>query len=144
MAELLSELTDDYDPHPELFDCADRTLEALAAGEDPAAAVMRFEMTTLGLLGYLPSLEQCVECGGKVEASPRVAFALLDGGVMCRQCRGGKRKVISLSSLGLETMRRFATEENETWQSAGIESSVRGELRAVLNQYFDHLLGHQL
>ena len=33
VAELLGELTDDYDPHPELFDLADETLKALSAGE---------------------------------------------------------------------------------------------------------------
>ena len=32
VAELLGELTDDDDPHPELFDLADETLAALAAG----------------------------------------------------------------------------------------------------------------
>ena len=34
VAELLNELTDDYDPHPDLFDAADCTLAAL--GSDPA------------------------------------------------------------------------------------------------------------
>ena len=29
LAELLSELTDDYDPHPDLFDAAEATLSAL-------------------------------------------------------------------------------------------------------------------
>ena len=37
VAELLSELTDDYDPHPALFDLADQTLLGLAAAMTVAA-----------------------------------------------------------------------------------------------------------
>src|SRR5208337_3765335 len=41
VAELLDGLTDEDDPHPELFDLADRTLAALSAGEPVARWVMR-------------------------------------------------------------------------------------------------------
>ena len=72
VAELLNELTDDYDPHPELFDEAVAMLAGLAAGEGAAGdavatLIARFELVTLNLLGHLPSLEQCVECGKPVE-----------------------------------------------------------------------------
>ena len=36
VAELLNELTDIHDPHPELFDVADETLRALAAARGTA------------------------------------------------------------------------------------------------------------
>src|SRR5215467_3258020 len=42
VAELLSELTDDYDPHPELFDLADQTLVELSREGSPSLAVLRF------------------------------------------------------------------------------------------------------
>ncbi len=42
LAELLGELTDEDDPHPELFDLADETLAALVAGEPVAKRLMRF------------------------------------------------------------------------------------------------------
>ncbi len=51
VAELLSELTDDYDPHPELFDAAEQTL-AGPAGEGPIVSwIVRFELAALRLLG---------------------------------------------------------------------------------------------
>ena len=68
VAELLGELTDDDDPHPELFDLADETLAALAAGESVAKRVVRFELGALRLLGHMPSLDACVECGAAVAA----------------------------------------------------------------------------
>ena len=44
VAELLGDLTDENDPHPELFDLADETLAALAAGEVVHRRIARFEL----------------------------------------------------------------------------------------------------
>ncbi len=63
IAELLGELTDDYDPHPALFDLADQTLLGLSRGLPVATSVLHFELAALAVLGHLPSLEMCVECG---------------------------------------------------------------------------------
>ena len=57
VAELLGELTDEDDPHPELFDLADETLEALAAGDAVPRRIVRFELGGLRLLGHLPALQ---------------------------------------------------------------------------------------
>ncbi|MEK6247776.1 MAG: DNA repair protein RecO, partial [Planctomycetales bacterium] len=57
LAELLLSLTDDYDPHPELFDLAERTLADLADGQDVSVLLLRFELQALRLLGHLPSLD---------------------------------------------------------------------------------------
>ncbi len=55
VAELLNELTDDYDPHPDLFDAADRTLSALRSDPAVGGLVLRFELSALRVLGHLPS-----------------------------------------------------------------------------------------
>ncbi len=69
VAELLNELTHDGDPHPELFDLAVATLENLSAGSPPAGtSTLRFELAALRILGHLPSLHDCVECGDPVAA----------------------------------------------------------------------------
>ena len=82
VAELLNELTDEYDPHPPLFDAAEETLRALSTEGSVAAAVLRFEMTALRVLGHLPSLSTCADCGTPVEARERLHFGLLAGGVL--------------------------------------------------------------
>ena len=50
VAELINELTDDYDPHPELFDLADETLAALSAGEVAGIAVAGVAMVIAGAI----------------------------------------------------------------------------------------------
>ncbi len=163
VAELLLSLTDEYDPHPELFDVADATLSALGQSQPPVGAVVLwFELAALRLLGHLPSLEMCVECGGKVDATKRVAFGQLVGGVLCERCRPGKRQVVSLSSAALQVLARFATIENgsnqvvsektggltdvtkeATWRVESVPSGIMGEVRGVLNHYLRNLLGHK-
>ena len=143
VAELLLGLTDDYDPHPELFDATDTTLLALAGDADVVSVVVRYEITLLGLLGHAPRLDKCVECGEPVPPQRRIAFGQLAGGVLCPKCRPGKKQVVSVSAATLEELRRFSDLENDSWRGAAIEPEVRGELRGVLNQYISNLLGRK-
>ncbi|MBN1909568.1 MAG: DNA repair protein RecO [Pirellulales bacterium] len=139
VAELLSELTHEYDPHPELFDLADQTLVRLAEGVAVARDVLRFELHLLRHLGLLPSLEQCVGCGCDVPAGGRVAFGHWDGGVLCPKCRPGKRQVASVRSDVLRTMVQLA--ESGEPSTEPMDNRTRGELRGLMNHYFAHLLG---
>ncbi|MEX0939569.1 MAG: DNA repair protein RecO [Pirellulales bacterium] len=144
VAELLTELTDQRDPHGELFDAADATLVELAAGGNVPESVLRFELTALRVLGHLPSLDRCVECGTTVSAEGRVPFGLIAGGVMCRKCRQGKRQVVAVSSPVIRTMSRFANQRLIAETSEPVDRHTLGELRAIMNQYITHLLGHRL
>jgi DNA repair protein RecO (recombination protein O) len=143
VAELLNELTHDGDPHPELFDLAVETLGCLSAGSPPAGSTtLRFELAALRILGHLPSLGHCVECGDAVATGRRTAFGLTVGGVLCDTCRPGKKNVVSLSPESLTLAASFA-EESDAWKSASIERRQAGELRGVVSKYVSHLLGHK-
>ncbi len=144
VAELLNELTDERDPHPELFDAADETLAALGTSGAVHALVLRFEMTALRVLGHLPLVDRCAECGVKVETSGRVPFAPLAGGILCQKCRPGKRNVVAVSSEVMLALRELADPLSETWQTINLDHRVFGELRGVLNHYFTGLLGKPL
>ena len=143
VAELLGELTDDYDPHPELFDAAVQTLAALSSTDAVAPVVLRFELTALRVLGHLPSLDTCVECGTSVNESGRTAFSQRAGGVLCKSCRVGQKQVISVSSGVLATLARFADPATPVAEQPPLDRRVYGELRAVLNHYWSHLLGRE-
>ncbi len=143
VAELLSQLTDDCDPHPGLFDLADETLEALAAGEAVPRRVVRFELGALRLLGHMPSLEHCVGCSVPVEATGRVAFGELDGGVLCDNCRMGRKQVASVSAGALRTMTRLADTDADAWRRIEIGSRTLAEIRGVLNRYLVNLMGRR-
>jgi DNA repair protein RecO (recombination protein O) len=143
LAELLMEMTDNHDPHPELFAAADQALQGLDTDAPLAATVLRFELTALRLLGHLPSLDECVSCGRSVEGQGRVAFGLLAGGVLCDTCRSGQRHVVSLSGAALGAIKTFAELSEPGHVLPELEPKVRGELRGVINNYMAHLLGHK-
>lgn len=146
VAELLRDLTDDHDPHPELFKLANETLLALdnqqTENQDPRRFVLHFELAALRLLGHLPSLDGCVGCGKNVPLEGRVPFGLISGGVLCASCRQGKRQVAGVTTAAIDAMRRLA-EDGDDWNLREIPSSVHGELRGLINRYICNLLGHR-
>lgn len=152
VAEVLQELSDDYDPHPALFDAADAALARLGSVYDRAALAelppataetLRFELTALRELGYLPVLEECVECGRSPDHGERIAFGQLSGGVLCRACRPGKRQVTSLSREAWQTLRLYARPGDE-WMQFAPQRAVQAELRGLMGRYFAGLTGQRL
>lgn len=143
VAELLAELTEPGDPHRELFVAADQALLALDHDAPLAETVLRFEATALVNVGHSPALDQCVACGRSVEAAGRVPFGMTAGGVLCEECRPGRRGVVSVSGPVITAMRHAAGGEDER-QPLAIDPAIRGELRAVMGNYFAHLVGHRL
>src|SRR5262245_22726782 len=144
VAELLSELTDKGDPHRELFQAADRTLLALDEEAPVAETVVQFELAALRLLGHMPSLGSCVVCGKPVAANGGVAFAMTAGGVLCGDCRPGRRGVVSVSGAAIDALQHAVSGGNEVSELPTIAETIRGELRAVMGNYFAHLVGHRL
>lgn len=143
VSELLAELTDTHDPHPELFDAADQTLLALDAQVSPASAVLWLELTALNQVGHLPTLDACAACSRPVEIVGRVPFGLIAGGLLCPACRSGQRQVVSVRAEVIETLQQFVDPEIR-WREQVIPVDQRGELRGLLNNYLNHLLGHRL
>ena len=142
-AELLSELTHDSDPHPELYDAAVRTLAALSGTGPIAPIVLRFELSALQLVGHAPSLSTCVGCGKDVEPVGRVYFGHLAGGVLCGACRSGRKNVVSVSAGAIRTLSTFADPENEEWQNTELPARGSGEIRALVNHYLSHVIGRR-
>ena len=143
VAELLGDLTDDNDPHPELFDLADETLAALAAGEVVHRRLARFELGALRFLGHSPALDQCAECGTKIDmAGPGRLRRDSRRGALPR-VPPGKEQVVSVSAGVLRTMAQLADLEAQAWRRMEIDARMLGELRGVLNHYIANLLGRK-
>jgi DNA repair protein RecO (recombination protein O) len=139
--ELLNDLTHDDDPHTELFDLAAYTLQLLDSTGHVPSTILRFELAALHWLGHKPSLEECVTCGNEVPQLPRVSFGLIAGGILCQNCRGGQRTVVSLSAPARQVLQQEFTFSANLPEE--IDKNVRGELRGLLNQYVNHLIGHR-
>jgi DNA repair protein RecO (recombination protein O) len=157
VAELLDALTADGDPQPELFDVAHATLRMLSAPRSAhdqdtptnertdghvRALVTHTELAMLRLVGHAPALVRCAECSGGFEGGRRIAFGMLDGGVLCERCRGGKRAVVSISADCLAALQLLAGTP-DAWRSLALPPPIDGEVRAVMNTMLSHLLGRR-
>ncbi len=95
--ELVSKLTEEYDPHPQLLEALLELLRRLAGAPgdpprnidpptDPIAAIVRFQSGLLTAIGYAPILRRCVGCGKPRVRGTRAYFSSRAGGLICRDC----------------------------------------------------------
>ncbi len=99
--ELLSNLTDDYDPHPELFDSflqflqnANERRETRDEGRRTLALLILFQLALLKEVGLQPILSYCANCKVRFEhrassIEHRVYFSSTANGLICRDCEAG-------------------------------------------------------
>src|SRR5262245_6355627 len=79
--ELLLRLTARDDPHERLYDAYRAAIGALAAGENHAAILRRFELTLLGELGYGVLLERDADRGAPIAAERNYVYVIERGPV---------------------------------------------------------------
>jgi DNA repair protein RecO (recombination protein O) len=143
VAELLDALSEEYDPHPALFDESVDVLGRLSLGAPLAPILLRFELILLREIGQLPSFDQCVVCGESVDVAHKVGFKMSQGGVICRKCYGDEAPRYEISMDAVKVIQRFAEGSPESWQAVSIGSGQLNEIRAVVNSVVRHILGRR-
>ncbi|MEY2807596.1 MAG: hypothetical protein RIR65_2013 [Planctomycetota bacterium] len=139
------------DPDPLLFDLLEATLDALARGEDPWRAQVRFELQVLEHIGLAPALLGCAMCGGAAPARgapARAWFSAGAGGRLCARCaeaaRTTGRRVGTLPEAVLADARALAcgvpdAEESSAWPAARVE-----RVRDFVGRFLDYHLESRL
>ena len=141
VAELLAAMTDENDPHTELFELACEVLRQIDDGDSILKQMFRLEVGALTLLGHKPMLDSCVGCGRvKTLENTRVDFGLHAGGIYCSACRKGKTNVVSLSS---ETWKSLIGISQLKTESIEMPEKCVVEMRKFLDQYISHHLGYR-
>ena len=138
LLEVVEQVAQEREPDPRLYQMLVGALRTLAAQPAPLL-VPAFYWKVLANDGVRPELDGCVSCG-----SPEllVAFAVSEGGVLCRTCRRG----VALSPDALDLLRRIlggdlvgalaepaspATHEVEVLAIRAMEHHLERRLRAV-------------
>jgi len=111
-AELVNNLTDEYDPHPRLFDAflqflqnANDIQDTHHASRDNLILLILFQLTILSEVGLQPVLSYCVNCKNNFHANwPQSYFSHSINGLICRDCEASFPDRISLSSAVAETL----------------------------------------
>jgi DNA repair protein RecO (recombination protein O) len=141
IAELLADWTEDYDPHPILFDEARAALGDLGhSAETTGPRLLRFELTLLRELGYQPVLDACAACGTALDGR-QLAFSAAQGGMLCPDCQTRQRDRRPLSPAAWEMLKTL-DESADAWQRSW-PADVRGESRQLLGHYVTYLMGRR-
>jgi len=135
--ELLNNLTNDYDPHPQLFDNFLRFLQNTNKIRDTLALLILFQLSLLKEVGLQPVLNACVNC--KTQYTIRntqydVYFSSSANGLICRDCQSSFHDKIRLTKNAADCLAnlKMITETNE---------KTLNEIEKVLIYHFTEILG---
>ena len=141
-AELINGLTDDYDPHPELFESFIQFLQNAndqqAANDDRRnmlALLILFQLSLLDKVGLQPILNTCVNCRTPFSPNwPQSYFSSSANGLVCRDCEINFTDKIRLSknvSACLANLKQIPASTEE----------MLVEIEQVMVRHFTELLG---
>jgi len=85
-ADMISQFTEDFDPHELLFDAFCHALAAFENAQNPESTLLSFELILLKEVGLAPVFDKCSSCGRPLENNTRLYFSSGMGGMLCRSC----------------------------------------------------------
>ena len=141
--ELLSKLTDDYDPHAELYDSFLQFLrdtKEQQSNKEMMSLLIFFQLTLLKEVGLQPVLSHCANC--KRIPKPRVTsqgiyFSTAANGLVCEDCEMSFPDKIKLSKQAADCFANFR-------QIVRAQESTLNEIERILVHHFTNILGHSL
>jgi len=151
-AEITAGLTEDWDPHPVLYDGLLSLLEALCETRAVLGPIVGYQRLLLEQIGSWPELEVCVACRRAPATEGDLYFSALEGGLLCRDCEAGfteKRLVnrqMLKASRGLESARTEVRGSLSTAVPAQESPQLRSLIGAVFelfNYHLAHLMGRE-
>ncbi|QDU82167.1 DNA repair protein RecO [Polystyrenella longa] len=143
VAELLSSFTEEYDPNPELYDIAVRTLSSLSDEPDHKITLLKFELALLRETGHLPLFDACMACGKPAEAGDaRFGFWVSQGGLICRECQKREHQSQPEIQTGtLAILRRLSEENGGSMKNLQISDKQYAEMRRVVTASIRYVMG---
>lgn len=137
-AELVSRLTPEREPQPKVFFLMLSVLRALKQGDTELTARV-FELKLLDILGYRPSLTECVEGNHSLSSAAgevqRVWFSIEKGGVVCPDCAKSCEGLLSFSPATLGAMGYFLRSPLEQAVKARLSPRIMRELASLLQGF---------
>ncbi len=142
--ELLNNLTNDYDPHTDLFDSflqfLQNTNELQATQiekQETLVLLILFQLALLKEVGLQPILSHCVNCKSKQERREtrnEIFFSSSANGLVCRDCEGSfpDRIRAGKDAAGCLTNLKMLAGSNE---------KTLNEVEKILLHHFTHLSG---
>ena len=114
------------------------TLKALITPNTSLKLVRRiFELRALTILGFMPELDQCVECKEGLEENKNAVYFFVSeaGGILCSKCSVHYKECLKISYSALYTMRYIVHTSFNRLFAFSVDAVILQELEKVCNQY---------
>lgn len=139
--ELVNKLTDDYDPHPELFDSFAQFLKSTreAGGESrrTISLLILFQLSLLKEIGLQPVLKSCANCKTTFSTDwPKCYFSSGANGLICRDCEGSFPDNISVAKTAANCLANLKL-------IVQADEKTLNEVEKLLVTHFTNTLGHR-
>lgn len=136
-AELVDSMTDDYDPHPQLFDSFLQFLKNIrdcVNKSDAEALLILFQLSLLGEIGLQPVLKMCGNCRNDYnDRWVDVYFSSSANALICRDCEINFTDKIRLSKPAANCLA-------DLHKIANTDEKTLNEIEKILIYHFTELL----
>jgi len=143
VAELLNGLSEEYDPHPQLYAESLETLRQLETSDTPLPEIMFLEAAVLREVGQMPEFDVCVACGEPTVDDQPYGFWLSQGGLICLKCQSGRYPEQRLSPGAVSAMKFLCSPDASAARQLTLSDQQRNEIRHVLTGLISQMLGRR-
>lgn len=142
ITELVDSVTPLADKNEEVFDLLLNSFRLLS-GESSARRVARiFEIKLLHLLGMMPTLEICANCGNRV--GPGARFSYRHGGLICIGCLGADQEARPVLAGTIKFIEYIRSSPFERVARVKVSAQVGKELETILRRFLDYHIERRL
>jgi len=142
MIELLDSVTTLGDKNADVFDLILNSLKMLNGDASPKRVSRIFEIKLLSLMGLMPSLDQCANCGGAVDGTSK--FSFINGGLVCKKCFNSDRNAVPILQGTVKFIEHIRSNSFEKVARIKVASEVGRELEHILRKFLDYHIERRL
>lgn len=133
MAEIIDQMTEEAEPHKEIFYLLQSVLEHANDAQEPLL-ISYFELNFLEQMGFRPELFNCLKCNSEIEDAVN-HFDYIHGGLVCGECGGAN----PVSARAIKVLRLFLKHDFATIKKIKVDEDLISEIQKITNRYLKHI-----
>jgi DNA repair protein RecO (recombination protein O) len=146
VTEIVLALVPELEPQPAVFDLLMDALRRLDRAEPEAcqALTLAAAWRLLAVLGYVPPMNQCVQCGQALDTGQPMNYSAGLGGPVCPACRPAEGKTHHLTGRAAQAIAFLINSESDEVQRVRLSEATADQVRSVLGARIEELAGKKL
>lgn len=124
-----------HESNKEIYNLLIASLNKIDEGFDYKVITNIFELKMLDFLGIRPVVDECVNCGSKVDI---VTVSSYRGGYLCKACAQGE-KIVNIKTIKL--LRMFYYVDISKIEKLDVSQNIKKELSQFIYDYYDRYSG---